>query len=395
MSSADRLTIMNEASTWAKANGVDVATFQSQYKAYNDVLQKNIARANNTQIFAGEVSGSADALIQVINQKDLGKFNAVNIANLAIGKQVNDPLTMKYSFQLQAMTNDLAGYFAASRGANTPENADIQDAAQVVASGLNAGSTQAFKEAIQANEQKVSNVVIRPSRAHSSKYGAFSASATNTNLPELERRPMLHSLRSRSQVRASITTHSSLKCSRRHLPVINPHWTQAQASPSLRHLKKSKMVSLYLYDPIRSFDGRRYTVQIIIKRFSSRNDTVHPWKGIRSQIGLFWPIAKAAGAGIAKEEAGYAQASTPPSSTSVDTSAFNVPEGALKMGAGAVETASSPLAPLFSPLGKLIGYVSDKLSRSPLSSHSHKRRQAQLQNVLPEILAMQRRSPER
>ena len=36
------------------------------------------------------------------------------------------------------------------------------------------------------------------------------------------------------------------------------------------------------------------------------------------------------------------------------------------VGAGAVQAAASPLAPLFSPLGKLIGYVSDKISNNPV-----------------------------
>ncbi len=40
-------------------------------------------------------------------------------------------------------------------------------------------------------------------------------------------------------------------------------------------------------------------------------------------------------------------------------------EGAAKQGAGVIKAASAPLAPLFSPVGKLIGYVSDKLSDHP------------------------------
>ncbi len=170
MTSADRVAVMSEASQWAKANHVDVSTFQSQYKAYNDVLQQNIERANNTSIYANEVAGSADALASVIDQKDLqpgflnsllgiSAFKPTNLVALATGSTVNDPLTLKYATQLQAMTNDYAGYLAASRGAKTPELADIQDAARVISSGLNTGSVQAFKEAIQANEQKVAGVV--------------------------------------------------------------------------------------------------------------------------------------------------------------------------------------------------------------------------------------------
>lgn len=169
---ATRKKAFAEAQSWANQKGIDISTLASQYKAQNDVLQKNIARAANTKVFAGEVAGSADALINVIDQKDLsggvmggifgiGAFKPTNLVALASGKQVNDKLTQKYATQLQAMTNDYAGYLAASRGANSPEMADIQDAANTIANGLNSGSTQAFKEAIQANEQKVQSVVDR------------------------------------------------------------------------------------------------------------------------------------------------------------------------------------------------------------------------------------------
>jgi hypothetical protein len=169
---ATRKAAMAEAGKWANAHGVDISTLGSQYKAQNDVLDTNIQRAANTKVFAGEVAGSADALIAAIDQKDLqpglfGKmfgisnFKPTNLVSLATGKQVNDALTMKYATQLQAMTNDYAGYLAAARGAKSPELADINDAAKVVANGLNSGSTQAFKESIQLNEEKVAGVVDR------------------------------------------------------------------------------------------------------------------------------------------------------------------------------------------------------------------------------------------
>ena len=169
---AQRNAIMKETENWANTHGVDVSTFQSQYKGYNTVLEKNIERANNTSVFANEVAGSADALISAINEKDLqpgffgkllgiGNFKPANIAALAAGTQVNDPLTTKYATQLSAMTNDYAGYLAAARGATSPDDADLHDAATVISNGLNSGSTEAFKQAIQANEQKVSGVVSK------------------------------------------------------------------------------------------------------------------------------------------------------------------------------------------------------------------------------------------
>lgn len=162
MTAAQRAQIMNEAQTWLNKHGIDISTFQSQYKAYNDVLQKNIARANQTQIMAGEIAGSADSLISAIDEQDwnkMGNVKAANILKLLTGEQVNDPTTMKYAFQLKAMANDLAGYFAAARGATSPELQDQRDASDVISNGLNKKSVQAFKESVAANEEKVANVV--------------------------------------------------------------------------------------------------------------------------------------------------------------------------------------------------------------------------------------------
>jgi hypothetical protein len=167
---AQRTQIMNEAQSWLNKNGIDISTFQSQYKAYNDVLQKNIARANQTKIMAGEVSGSADALLSVLtpDQKQfgyqvvggkLGNLSSANVLDLLAGKQVNSAFAQKYSFQIKAMANDLAGYFAASRGAPSPELQDQRDAADVISNGMNATSVQAFKDSVNANEEKVAGVV--------------------------------------------------------------------------------------------------------------------------------------------------------------------------------------------------------------------------------------------
>lgn len=159
LSAGDRTKIMNETQDWLNTKGIDVSTFKSQYEAYNTALQKNIERANNTKIFAGEVEGSADALISAIDEKDMGNIKAKNIIALEAGKQVNNPTVQKYSFQLKAMANDLAGYFAASRNATSPDDSDKQDAADVISNGLSKRSVDAFKDSVHVNEQKVNGVV--------------------------------------------------------------------------------------------------------------------------------------------------------------------------------------------------------------------------------------------
>lgn len=162
MTAAQRQQYINEANSFLNENGIDVSTFQSQYKAYNTVLQNNIERANNTKVFAGEVSGTADNFINDIDSSDLpklGSLKAADIVAIAGGKQVNNQTAMKYSFDLQTLTNDYAGYLAASRGASSPDDADLNAAANVISNGLNGGSVQAFKDSVESNEAKVSNVV--------------------------------------------------------------------------------------------------------------------------------------------------------------------------------------------------------------------------------------------
>lgn len=159
---AQRNQIMNEVNDYLNKTGTDISTFKTQYDAQNQVLQQNIERAANTKVFAEEVAGSADALSSVINDSDLkniGNLKAADIAAIAAGKQVNNPTAMKYSFQLQSMTNDYAGYLAAARGATSPDDADLTSAANVISNGLSSGSVAAFKQSIQTNEQKVAGVV--------------------------------------------------------------------------------------------------------------------------------------------------------------------------------------------------------------------------------------------
>ncbi|MDO8094411.1 MAG: hypothetical protein Q6360_13115 [Candidatus Brocadiales bacterium] len=66
-------------------------------------------------------------------------------------------------------------------------------------------------------------------------------------------------------------------------------------------------------------------------------------------------IVEAAQQGIETVEEGASQVMSAKSPTEAIT-------GNIKAGAGVVQTLTAPLAPLFSPIGKLIGYVSDKLS---------------------------------
>ena len=188
MPAAQRVAIMKEAERWLNKKGVDISTFQSQYKAYNDVLQKNLARANQTEIMGKEVMRTADSLISVLerNGASIPRDNTVKslfggevtppnlygfgeplragvIFDVIMGNQTNNKFAQQYATQIGILGNDLAGYFAASRGsygADSITDADKKHAAQIISTGMSKGSVEAFKDAIAENEKKITQVVV-------------------------------------------------------------------------------------------------------------------------------------------------------------------------------------------------------------------------------------------
>lgn len=173
LSSSDRKKVMDEAENYLNKNGVDISTFQSQYKASNDVLQKNIERANQTKIFAGEISGTVDQFVADAGD-EFSNFKPAAVAELFSKGTTNDTTVQKYAFDLQTMQNDLAGYYAASRGASQPEKADLDSAANVIQNGISGKSAKAFQDSINANETKVTNVVNKAvDSAHKSVWDLF------------------------------------------------------------------------------------------------------------------------------------------------------------------------------------------------------------------------------
>lgn len=81
------------------------------------------------------------------------------MADIALGKEVNNPTAQKYSADLHTMINDLAGYFASSVGNSSPDDSDKITAAQVIQNGINTGSAQALKDYIDTNVSKTTKVV--------------------------------------------------------------------------------------------------------------------------------------------------------------------------------------------------------------------------------------------
>lgn len=179
---AQRNAIMKEANDWLNKNGIDISTFQSQYKAANTTLQQNIERENNVNTRGGEVTSTVDSLIDAIktdanagdktetNITGVGGMNSLraqNVLDILAGNAVNNPFAETYSTQIGFLANDLAGYLAASRGATSPDDSDKRDAANMISKGMNTGSLDAFKTAVKNNVDKTAKVVS--TQADSSK----------------------------------------------------------------------------------------------------------------------------------------------------------------------------------------------------------------------------------
>lgn len=162
LSATQRKQIMNEATAFLNSKGVDVSTFQSEYKAYNDVLASNISRNAKTKIMENELVGTVDNLKSVVNDKELGTVNLDNVAKVWAGQQVNDPLATQYAFHFQQLKNELAAYFAASQGKASPDVIDNQDAADSVKNGMASGSLTGFKNAVENSTSKM-RVILQKS----------------------------------------------------------------------------------------------------------------------------------------------------------------------------------------------------------------------------------------
>lgn len=156
---AQRNQIMKQADQFLNSRGLDVSTFQSQYKTYNDVLSSNITRQNKTQIMEKELLGTVDNLKTVVKDADLKNLNVKNVAKIFAGQQVNDSLATQYAFHFQQLKNELAGYFAASQGKNSPDVIDNQDAANAVVNGMATGSLEGFRSSIENSTTKMKAVL--------------------------------------------------------------------------------------------------------------------------------------------------------------------------------------------------------------------------------------------
>lgn len=147
-----------EVAAWARERGMDVATLASQYKAYNEALENNIARYNRTLLAEGEIAASVQNLKKAAEESGLGGVRAINAAKQWLKDELNDPNAAQYKFFLNQLVNDIALYNASSQGRATLQ-ADLEDAKSVVRRGIASGSLEGMQKAITQSVEKMGTVL--------------------------------------------------------------------------------------------------------------------------------------------------------------------------------------------------------------------------------------------
>lgn len=155
MSAEQRLQYMNEAQNWANKNGIDLATFQSQYDAYNKALQSNISRVNNVKVAEGELTGTLSNLSAAADNASFNGMKWENVAKLFAGQQFNDANVSKYAFHLNQLRSELALYNAAAAGKTTADQKDQSEAERIIKDGFAAGSIKGFQSALNSSVEKM------------------------------------------------------------------------------------------------------------------------------------------------------------------------------------------------------------------------------------------------
>lgn len=157
---ATRDRASREVADWARSKGMDVSTLASQYKAVNDTLETNIKRRNMVLSVQDELVGDVANLKTAAQRSGLTDARAANAAALWLRGQLNDPAAAEYAFALNALTNDLALYNAASTG-RTADQSDINEAKQVVARGMAEGSLTGFETSLGRSVKNMGEVLER------------------------------------------------------------------------------------------------------------------------------------------------------------------------------------------------------------------------------------------
>lgn len=158
---ATRDAAFKQAADFANKRGVDVSTLTSQYQAYNETLNANIKRVNQTRIMEGELQGTLDNLKPVSDAAGLGTLRLANVAKVWAGQETNDPIVEQYAFQLNQLRSELAAYNGALQGRSGASltQQDYGEAERVIKGGLSSKAADGLRTAVSSATEKMSGVL--------------------------------------------------------------------------------------------------------------------------------------------------------------------------------------------------------------------------------------------
>lgn len=154
-----------EADAFAARSGTDISSLQSQYKAYNNVLQTNLQKSNTMEILNKEVQGTVENLAPVADKLGGGDLKWSKEGVQLVGRLQNDPNSQQYAFYLNQLRADLAGFNAVSGGKMDQhgnahaDDSDFRAAESVIRDGLNSGGARGLAAAVQATGMKNKSIV--------------------------------------------------------------------------------------------------------------------------------------------------------------------------------------------------------------------------------------------
>lgn len=159
MSEGSRARVKNEVNNYLKRTGTDYATFQSQYKAYNEALESNIKRVNLVKVAEGELGGTLQNLSSAADDASFNSMKWNNIVKLWAGQEFNDKNVSKYAFHLNQLRSEIALYNAAAAGKTSTDDADRKEAERIIKEGFAKGSVTGFQEALKSSVDKMDVVL--------------------------------------------------------------------------------------------------------------------------------------------------------------------------------------------------------------------------------------------
>lgn len=155
-----RKQAQNEANEFLKRSGTDMASLQSQFKAYNNVLQTNLQKSNSMEILNKEVQGTVQNLAPVADKLGGGNLRWTKDGAQFLGGLANDPNAQQYAFYLGQLRADLAGFNAISGGKMDQhgnahaDDSDFRAAERVIKAGLDSGGARGLAAAVDATGAK-------------------------------------------------------------------------------------------------------------------------------------------------------------------------------------------------------------------------------------------------